>query len=219
LVGAADDPTARRIADYTWRLDGAGYRDQFTSLWTVSASGGRPVRRTQPGYDVPTIFWHPTGKRIGFIADREPGAIIETPGVLSLPARGGSPTQEAALEGAVADASWGPSGVLAFIGNPRAESWSSTTDLFVADGEDVRQLGGGLDAWITCTSYGDLIDVEPFPHELPLWLDERTMVAPVSQRGGTHLYSFGLDGEVQPLTTGGDVVVTAVATGDGRLAA
>jgi dipeptidyl aminopeptidase/acylaminoacyl peptidase len=219
VVGSADDPTARRIADYTWRLDGAGYRDEFTSLWTVPASGGRPVRRTQPGYDVPTVFWHPSGKRIGFLADREPGVIIETPGVWSLPARGGSATQEAALEGAVAAASWGPSGTLAFIGNPRAESWSSTTDLFVAEGEDVRQLGGELDAWITCTSYGDLIDVEAFGHELPLWLDGRTIVAPVSQRGGTHLYAFGIDGTTAPLTSGDDVVVTGVATGGGRLAA
>ena len=136
-----------------------------------------------------------------------------------MPARGGPATQEAALEGAIAAASWSPSGVLAFIGNPRGESWSSTTVLFVADAEDVRQLGGELDAWITCTSYGDLLDADAFAHELPLWLDERTIVAPVSQRGGTHLHSFRLDGSTEPLTTGDDVVVTAVAAGGGRLAA
>ncbi len=219
VVGTADDPIARRISDYTWRYDGTGYRDQFTSLWTVPASGGRPVRRTPPTYDVAQALWHPTGTRIGFVADVEPGVILETPGVWSIPARGGSRTEEASLEGAVVAASWGSSGVLAFIGNPRFGSWSSTTDLFVADGDDVRQLGGDLDAWITCTSYGDLLDAEAFAHELPLWLDERTMVAPVSQRGGTHLHSFGLDGSSERLTTGDDVVVTAVAAGGGRLAA
>mgnify|MGYP001139168040 CR=1 FL=1 len=33
--------TARRIKDLNWRLDGAGVRDQFTSLWVVPARGGR----------------------------------------------------------------------------------------------------------------------------------------------------------------------------------
>jgi acylaminoacyl-peptidase len=219
VVGSADDPVARRIADYTWRFDGAGFRDQFTSLWTVPSAGGAPVRRTPPRYDVPLTFWHPDGKRIGFLADVEPGVLEETPGVWSIAARGGSPTQEAALEGAITNASWGPSGVLAFIGNTRAGSWSSPTDLFVAQGDEVRQLGADLDAWIACTSYGDLVDIEAFAHELPLWLDDDTLVAPVSHRGGTHLSSFGLDGSTRPLTDGDDVVVTAVAAGGGQMAA
>src|SRR6185437_10399866 len=98
VVGSPDDPIARRIADYTWRYDGAGYRDQFTSLWTVPAGGGKPAHRTPPTYDVSLTFWHPGGKRIGFLADVEPGVMEETPGVWSIPVRGGSPTQEAALE-------------------------------------------------------------------------------------------------------------------------
>src|SRR5712692_10034449 len=33
IVGKEDDPTARRIRDYTWRFDGVGIRDEFTSAY------------------------------------------------------------------------------------------------------------------------------------------------------------------------------------------
>src|SRR5437870_13068529 len=33
IVGNPDDPTARQIRDYTWRFDGLGVRDEFTSVW------------------------------------------------------------------------------------------------------------------------------------------------------------------------------------------
>ena len=220
VVGDPKDPVARRIADYTWRMDGAGVRDQFNCLWMVAAAGGRPRRLTAPEFDVSLAFWHSGAERLGFIADLEPGVVEETPGVWSVAAGGGKPMQEAALEGAITAASWGPSAVLAFVGYPRAGSWSSPTDLFVADGEDVRQLGGDLDAWIGGTSYGDLLDPEAGSPELPMWLDGRTLVAPVARRGGANLFAFGLDGSVDALTTGDDdVVVTSFAAGGGRIAA
>ena len=174
---------ARRFADYTWRIDGSGFRDQCTSLWIVPAAGRTPRR--------------PTAARIRCTSSRSgtPGASESDSWPTSSPAcrrrtRACGPpgarretAQEAALEGAVA-AACGDRRRPGLHRKRRKCSWSSPTDLFVADGEEVRQLGGDLDAWITCTSYGDLIDLEAFAHELPLWLDERTLVAPVSARGG-----------------------------------
>ena len=88
---------------------------------------------------------------------------------------------------------WGPSGVLAFIGNPRAGAWSSTTELFVAEGDEVRQLGGRarrVDRVHELRRPGRRRGVRA--PSFPCWLDERTLVAPVSRRGGTQLYAFGL---------------------------
>ncbi len=220
VVGDVESPTARRIADYTWRIDGGGYRDQWTSLWTVPAGGGRPQRLTAPQYEVVGAFWHPGGRRIGLIADIEPGVLDEYPQVWSIPARGGKPRPEAAIEGMVFAACWGPSGALAFIGNARdkAPEWANA-ELFVAEGDDVRQLGADLDTWIACTSYGDMVDPDAAFQATPAWLDERTLVASVSRRGGTLPYAFGLDGAVEQLADDDDAVVTSLATGGGRIAA
>jgi acylaminoacyl-peptidase len=220
IVGDEESPTARRIADYTWRMDSSGFRDQWTSLWTVPAAGGRPRRLTAPAFDVNQAFWDPTGTRIGFVADIEPGVLEEYPQVWSLPARGGKPRREAAIEGMVFTASWSRAGALAFIGNARATApeWANA-DLFVAVGDDVRQLGADLDTWIACTSYGDMLDPEAAFQATSAWIDDRTVVASVAWRGGTLPYAFGLDGTVEQLAAADDAVVTSLATGAGRIAA
>ena len=48
VVGDVESPTARRIADYTWRIDGGGYRDQWTSLWTVAGRRRTPAASHRP---------------------------------------------------------------------------------------------------------------------------------------------------------------------------
>ncbi len=79
-VGGTERPTARRIADLTWRLDLVGFRDQYTSLWVVPASGGKPKRLTEPRYEVIQAFWSPDGRRIGYLADPRPeAALLELP--------------------------------------------------------------------------------------------------------------------------------------------
>src|SRR5579863_3000946 len=50
LVGKESDPVARRIRDYTWRVDGGGYRDEFTSVWVVDLAGGKSIRLSEPLY-------------------------------------------------------------------------------------------------------------------------------------------------------------------------
>ncbi|TME35650.1 MAG: hypothetical protein E6I61_16775, partial [Chloroflexi bacterium] len=67
IVGSADDPTARRIRDYTWRFDGVGIRDEFTSAWIADVDGGKPTRITAPAYNVDAAVWSPDGKHIAFL--------------------------------------------------------------------------------------------------------------------------------------------------------
>ena len=93
-----------------WRLDGAGIREQFTSLWVVPASGGRPRRLTEP--DVRgrvTLSGRPT--RSGSASWRIRGPrrpMLEELQAWSVPTRGGRPAKLAALEGEIAAASWSP---------------------------------------------------------------------------------------------------------------
>src|SRR5206468_850017 len=48
LVGDPDDPTARAIRDYTWRFDGVGVRDEYTSVWVTDIDEPKPRLITDP---------------------------------------------------------------------------------------------------------------------------------------------------------------------------
>jgi dipeptidyl aminopeptidase/acylaminoacyl peptidase len=222
LVGKVDDPVARRIRDYTWRIDGGGYRDEFTSAWVIDVAGGKPKRLTAPTYDVAAARWSGDGKQIVILADlsRE-AALLEYPSLWTIPASGpapAKPAQLAALPGAIHNMAWAPSSHVAFLGNshPTAPGWANA-DLYVADGGNARQLAGGRDLNIWNTTYGDFEDPEQFGLPPVLWLDEDHLVALVARRGSAHPYRFGIDGSVEALAEV-DMVCSAIATGGGRVA-
>jgi dipeptidyl aminopeptidase/acylaminoacyl peptidase len=220
VVGKPEDPVARRITDFTWRLDGAGYRDQYASAFVVPAAGGKPARLTEPSYEVIQAFWSPDGDRVGFVADLRPEAPLEElPQAWSLsavPVARVRPKREARLDGEVMAGAWSPGGALAVLGIDRPSSPSSAlVELFVVERGRRRQLGSELDRPLYTTTFGDLIDHEAAP--AIAWLDDTALVALVSDAGATHPYRFDLDGHAEPLA-GGDIVCTRVATGGGRVA-
>ncbi|MDP9356500.1 MAG: hypothetical protein M3R02_14680 [Chloroflexota bacterium] len=122
IVGDPDDPVARRITDFRWRLDGQGFRDQSASAYVVPAAGGEPVRLTEPAVEVMEAVWSPDGKRIGFVADLESDDALATfperARIWSVPvdAPGAAPQPVAALEGTVAATRWSPASTLALLG-------------------------------------------------------------------------------------------------------
>ena len=221
IVGSADDPIARRIRDYTWRLNGTGLRDQFTSVWTVDAAGGEPVRITAPTYDAGPACWSPDGTEIAFLADlRDEAALIAYKQLWSLPSRPGTerPRQIASLSGAIHNLAWAPSPRIAFLGNswPHAPGWANA-DLYMSDGGAQRQLADEYDLDIGIRSYGDFIDIEQFYPPPLAWRDTEHVVGLVSRRGAAHPYAFGVDGSVEALADE-EVVCNAVAVGGGRVA-
>ena len=220
IVGEHEDPIARRIIEYTWRLDGVGVRDQHTSAWVVAARGGRARRMTDPSYEVSQVAWSPDGERVGFLADRRtPITTIEEPQAWWVRAAEPSPPRSlASLPGEIGAIAWGPDGALVVIGSDEPDqTWAASTELraFAVERGRARRLAPDLDRPLAQTSYGDLLagapDVVP-----PVWLDDRSVCALVSDRGRIHPWRIGLDGSAERLAAG-DMVATGLAASAGRV--
>jgi acylaminoacyl-peptidase len=218
-VGDPESPTARLITGFNWRLDGAGIREQFTSLWVASAGGGRPHRLTEPTFEVAQAFWSPDSKRIGFLADPRPEAsILEELQAWAIPLRGGRRSPLASLRGEIAAAAWSPGGKLALLGiDEPGPVGSASIGLWVKDGRGQRQLGEELDRTFFNAITTDLVDLTAhFPPPM-LWLGEEAVVTLVTTDGSCVPYRFGLDGSVERLVERDDANCVWLATGGGRL--
>jgi acylaminoacyl-peptidase len=218
LVGSQEDPVARRIRDYTWRLDGVGYRDEFTSAWVVELAGGEPRRVTAPSYNVESAAWSPDGKRIAFLADRRPEAAVEefaSLWVVDSDAANAEPEQKATLKGAIVNLAWAPSEAIGFLGvdKERAPGWANI-ELHVLDGARARQLAADRDLNIQNSSYGDYMDVEHFGLPPLVALEGRRFLGLVAHRGASHPYRFGADGEVTALAEPDADCLCIAAAGD-----
>jgi len=219
-IGDPEKPTARRIIDLNWRLDGTGIRDQFTSLWVVPARGGKPKRLTAAGHEAIQPFWSPDSRRIAFLADPRPEAgVLEQPQVWSLPADGGRTTKHAELRGEIAGAAFSPRGRLAYVGlDDPSFSGATNLGLWVREGSRARRLGEELDRPFFFIVIGDLVDFGALAPVPVLWLDDQNVVVPVTDRGACVPYRFGLDGSTERLVERDDAVCTWLAYGGGRLA-
>ena len=218
-VGEPDSPTARHISGLNWRLDGAGIREQFTSLWVVPARGGRPRRLVKPEYEVGLAFWAPDSKRIGFLADLRPEAsILEELQAWTVPLRGGRPAKLASLAGEIAAAAWSPGGKLALLGiDEPGPVGSASVGLWVKAGRAQRRLGEQLDRTFF---YGVVSDLADFSARFPppvIWLDEENVVALVTTDGTSVPYRFGLDGSAERLVERDDAPCCWLASGGGRI--
>src|SRR5690242_10873046 len=135
IVGKEDDPTARRIRDYTWRLDGAGIRDEYSSLWLTDVDDPKPARVTDPDYGVDAFAWSPDGKSVAFIADRSETRVLEEIDSLwIMPIDGAQPREIARLKGGMLTMSWAPGNEIAFSGTdqPGSPGWADI-ELHVTD--------------------------------------------------------------------------------------
>lgn len=210
IVGKPDDPTARRITDLTWRLDGVGMRDQFNSAWMIRETGGRPKRIVDPWFEVDGVFWSSSGDAVGLLADTsEDAAIMETNSAWSVSPKGGHLERIVSLEGSVYAAAWSGSGILAFVGIDRAGTpeWANPY-LYALEGSSPRRLGAGLDLPVMNTTYGDLVDPESSVSFC--WSDDDHIVAIVTEGGRALPHRFSLDGSVERLVDG-DLVCSSVA--------
>ncbi len=219
IIGKDDDPTARRICDYTWRLDGIGIRDEFTTAWVTDVEGGKPRLLTAATYNVEGAAWSQDGSQVAFIADLSENAGLEELGaVWTISAGGGEPNKLAALDGAVFSLAWAPSKHVAFIGtsSPDLAGWADA-ELHVSDGQQMLRLAADRHLNIQISSYGDFQDGENMGPPPVTWQDEKHVIGLVSRHGCSHPYRFGIDGAVEALAEP-EAICSAIATGGGRIA-
>ena len=217
VVGDPEAPLARRIRDLTWRLDGFGLRDQFHSAWIVPLRTGKPRRVTSPGYEVAEAAW--LGERIAFLADRRDDAgVIEYPQLHTVSAHGGTARAGPALAGLAWTLAVSAGGLIALVGYdvPDPIGWENT-GLFVVEGRSLRRLDEGLDRPIGNHTFADTAELTDAFGPRAHWLDEQSLVALVSSRGGSRPYLFPLDGEPTPLLDDEEVVCSGLAVGGGRV--
>ncbi len=222
-VGDPEDPTARVIDDFAWRLDAFGLRNQYASAWVVTHDNGEPKRVTPAEWEVLDARWMPDGRHIAVVADVEPEA-----GMRRLSERAAAwrldidapeqPELLAGLPGGVAAVRPSPGGTcIAVIGGdfPRQPSWADNHLSVCANG-NTRRLGGDLDRPVANVTTGDLL-VRGSGVSCE-WVDDGAIVAQVGDEGRTVPHRFGVSsGEAIPMLAG-EIVCNAISVGGDRLA-
>lgn len=216
-------PMARRITRTDFRDDESGLLGRRTHLWTIAAGpGARPRRLTIGDFDVEQPTWAPDGSWLAFAADMGEDWNLMPRTELFRIASGGGPLRPlVSLPGDAARPAISPDGSqVAFIGTDVADPPEhAITRAYVApvDGDGPpRCLTPSLDRSVGNGAWADLVMADDMPG--PLWLDERTLVVMVGDRGRNLPYRIGLDGEVAPITPPGRVVGCALAVAGDRVA-
>jgi dipeptidyl aminopeptidase/acylaminoacyl peptidase len=222
-VGDQDDPTARVIDDFAWRLDSVGFQHQLASAWVAPLAGGDPVRISDPEWEVLDARWMADGAHVAVVADAEPDAGMrrrsEQAAAWRVNADGsGEATLLATLPGGIAAVRLSPDdAAVAVIGReyPRQPSWSDN-HIFVSDGQGVRRLGAELDRPVESVTTGDLL-VRGAKLSCE-WLDVRTIVAQVGDEGRTLPYRFDAATGVATPMVSGEIVCNQIVIGGSHIA-
>jgi len=199
-AGADDEPLGRRIRRIDWRYDGHGPLDRWEHLFLADARRKkRPRRLTFGDHGVSELAWRPDGSEIAFVADRgaEPDLRPRTT-VWVVPAAGGEPREILALGGSAWAPAFSPDGRwLAAVGVLDRDALDDVSPGIVigpADGSQAATaLAPELDRPIGPWADTDLNGWISSGTRRPVWADERTIVALVSNRGRVVPWSFPVD--------------------------
>ena len=206
-TGSDATPLARRVLRADWRLDGVGHLDRWSHLFVVDVGpDGRaavPRRLTSGDWGVEGIAWHPDGRTVAFAGDRGPDADRRprsTIHALDVDAPGAEPHEVLSLGGSATHPAFSPDGRwLAAVGVVDPDPLDDLSPGVVvgpADGSgpaiavapDVDRPAG---QWADTDMTGWMVNARSGP----AWLDERTIVAVVTDRGRAYPVWFGFDPE------------------------
>ena len=252
--GSGEAPLARRIRRIDWRYDEVGDVDRWPHLFVVDARrGARPTQVTSGDWGVSGIAWSPDSRSIAFVADPRPDADVRPrssiwrvdleaearPSVVGEDAgrpglaRPVEPREVLSLGGNVEGPAWSPAGRwLAAIGIVGAEARDDVSpELVVGPAEGpghgrapVVALAPNLDRPVGRWNDTDLHGWTASSRVGPAWLDERTLVALVSDAGRVRPYRYRIDsssgrplGDPVPLVQG-DVAAHSLAMATSPLA-
>ena len=228
----AESPMARHVTRTDWRWDEEGHRDRWSHLFVIDLPSGRPRQVTSGDWGVADIAWHPDSRTVAFSSDRGPEPDLHPrPTIWAVDvdggARNGEPREVVAPDGWATHPAWSPDGRwIAAEGILQPEPLDDVAPgviLGPADGsrpprliapELDRNIGNWVDSdltgWFVYGRYG------------PVWLDDRRIVATVSDRGRSRpwVFTLGDDGvarECEPAAAG-ELVTHTLAVAPGVIA-
>ncbi|MBA2299592.1 MAG: S9 family peptidase, partial [Chloroflexi bacterium] len=210
-----------RMARTDWRWDGVGHLDRWSHLFILDRLGGRPRQVTGGDWGVSDIAWHPDGRTIAFTADRGPEPDLHPrPTIWAVDVDAGAGTKEPEPREVLAPGgwanhpTWSPDGRwIAAVGILEPEPLDDISPGIVlgpADGVRApHALDPDLDRAIGNWTDTDLNGWMVSGRHGPAWIDDRRLVATVSDRGRSHPQIFTIDPKKGRL-----IVRTRAATGD-----
>ena len=207
----------RVLTDIAYRFDGRGFIETYSHVWTVPAAGGTPKQLTHGLYQFGEPTWSPDGTRIVFTGNRQPDrSLVRRSLVYSVPVGGGDVRS---LTGDGIDYAFG-SPAFSQDGSRIAVIGSDRPGTAVNDQIWTIPAGGGTPTNHTRSwdrSFGDsgMSDVYVGSDVRPVWTpDGRSVLMLASDSGATHVYRADLGDGAE-----GEATVTAVTSGDRRIAA
>jgi dipeptidyl aminopeptidase/acylaminoacyl peptidase len=226
-------PTVRRITRIDWQWDEEGTIDRWSHLHVVDATRGAAPRQVTAGdWGVSKVAWSPDGHTVAFTTDQRPEA--DTRPVTSIwsvdvDADAPEPRQVLELGGPVDRAAWSPDGRwLAAIGVLAEDAVDDTSPELVvgpADGAAAPvplapDLDRPLGVWNDTDMHGWMAN----SRATPVWVDEATIVAVVTDRGRATPWRFPVDattgrptGEPETLARDGIDVYSLAGTASAKV--
>ncbi|HEX7222539.1 MAG TPA: prolyl oligopeptidase family serine peptidase [Candidatus Limnocylindrales bacterium] len=231
-----DEPLARRITRIDWRYDEVGHVDRWAHLFVIGArEGARPRQLTSGDFGLTSIAWHPGGGSIAFAADLGPDAdlrpstsiwSIDVPSARDR-ARA-EPREVLRLAGWATSPAFSPGGrwlVATGVDHPDALDDVSPS-LFIVPaggGSDAVALAPQLDRPVGNWTDTDLTGWTASTRPGPVWADDGTVTAIVSDRGRALPWAFPVDpesgrpaGPPRPLARGDASATSLAVAGTGE---
>jgi dipeptidyl aminopeptidase/acylaminoacyl peptidase len=226
----AESPIARHITRADWRWDEEGHRDRWSHLFILDTPAGRPRQVTNGDWGVAEIAWHPDGRTIAFSTDRGPEPDIRprtTIWAVDVDDAKAEPLEVLAPGGWATHPTWSPDGRwIAAQGLVDAEALDDVAPSVMvgpADGSrPPRLVAPDLDRPVGSEVDSDLTGWFVYGRHGPIWVDDRRIVATISDRGRSHPWLFTLGDDhaaidCRPAATG-EIVTHTIAVGGGMLA-
>src|SRR6185503_573009 len=197
-----DAPTARRITRIDWMWDEEGTVDRWSHLHVVDSRRGAAPRQVTAGdWGVSKIAWSPDNRTIAFTTDQRPEAdTVPRTSIWSVDvdARAPKPRQVLALGGPVDKPAFSPDGRwLAAVGVLAEDAVDDTSpELVVGPSDGSRaawplapELDRPVGAWNDTDMHGWMAN----SRVSPVWVDEATIAAVVTDRGRATPWRYRLD--------------------------
>lgn len=215
LAAKLPSPTARQITRTDWRWDGDGHRDHWAHLFVLELTrGARPRQITRGNWGVADITWHPNGRTVAFAADRGDEPDLEMyPQIWAVDVDAGprsrrsTPRLLLGAAGGATSPAFSPNGRwLAAVGilpSQPLDDVSAGLLLGRSDGSGSPvALGADLDRpWGNSADTdlnGWMVDGEAGP----IWVDDRTIVGVISDRGRSLPERWVIDAKTGALVEG-----------------